>query len=85
MTGNPETFRPTDLERAMLEHLLSKGYSKSQVIRLGIKLVYLMDEKTQKNMLTEPEKMMIGRVEDGRITDLKVVGNHPDWAAEIDR
>lgn len=79
MTGNPETFRPTDLERGMLDYLLSKGYSKSEVIRLGIRLVYSADDTTLKNMLSEPARMMVGTVQDGKITF------HPDWAAENDK
>lgn len=77
MTGNPETFRPTDLEREMLNHLLAKGYNKSDVIRAGIKLVYSLDDETQRNMLTEPEKMMVGKVEGGKIVF--------DWASENDK
>ena len=77
MTGNPETFRHTDLSLAMLNHLIGKGYKKSEVIRAGIKLFYLLDDETQKNMLTEPEKMMIGKVDDGKIVF--------DWASEVDK
>ena len=69
MTGNPETFRPTDLERKMLEYLVSVGYSKSDVIRDGIRKVY-------EEVVRIP---VAGKIQDGKVEF------HPDWAAENDK
>jgi len=39
--NNIVTFRTTDLERSMLDYLISKGHKQSDVIKAGIRRIYL--------------------------------------------
>jgi hypothetical protein len=56
--NNIVTFRTTDLERSMLDYLISKGHKQSDVIKAGIRKVYL--EETSKS-----DVPVVGTIKDG--------------------
>jgi hypothetical protein len=67
--NNIVTFRTTDLERSMLDYLISKGHKQSDVIKAGIQEVY------RQEVLAERPIPVVGTIKDGVV----------DWAAENDK